>query len=110
MLINEYQDRSTRTLNRALSDDEQLLNHVIGLVGEAGEVLDLLKKYRFQGHDLNKKKMIEELGDVFYYLAGIATSLNVDLERVAQNNIDKLLKRYPDGFNPEYSRNRDGTA
>lgn len=110
MQINEYQNASTRTLNRALSDDEQLLNYVIGLVGESGEVLDQLKKYRFQGHDLNKKKMAEELGDVFYYLAGVATSLNLDLDKIAQGNIDKLLKRYPQGFDPEYSRNRDGTA
>jgi len=107
MEINEFQQRSTRTLNRALSDSEQLLNQVIGLVGEAGEVLDLLKKHRYQGHDLNKKKLAEELGDVFYYLAGIATSVNIELDKVAQGNIDKLLKRYPDGFDPEYSVNRD---
>ena len=107
MEINDYQQRSTRTLNRALSDSEQLLNMVIGLVGEAGEVLDLLKKHRYQGHDLNKKKLAEELGDVFYYLAGVATSVNLDLDKVAQGNIDKLLKRYPDGFDPEYSVNRE---
>lgn len=107
MNINEFQQKSTRTLNRSLSDNEQLLNQVIGLVGEAGEVLDLIKKYRYQGHDLNKKKLTEELGDVFYYLAGIATATGIELENVAQGNIDKLLKRYPDGFDPEYSVNRE---
>lgn len=107
MDINEFQQKSTRTLNRALPDSEQLLNMVIGLVGEAGEVLDLLKKHRYQGHDLNKKKLAEELGDVFYYLAGVATSVNIDLDKIAQGNIDKLMKRYPDGFDPEFSVNRD---
>ena len=107
MDINDFQQKSTRTLNRALPDSEQLLNMVIGLVGEAGEVLDLLKKHRYQGHDLNKKKLAEELGDVFYYLAGVATSVNIDLDKIAQGNIDKLMKRYPDGFNPEFSVNRD---
>lgn len=107
MNISEFQTKSTRTLNRGLSDNEQLLNQVIGLVGESGEVLDLLKKYRYQGHDLDKKKLKEELGDVFYYLAGIATAVGLDLGDIAQGNIDKLLKRYPDGFDPQYSVNRD---
>lgn len=107
MEILDFQQRSTRTLNRALSDNEQLLNQVIGLMGEAGEVLDLIKKYRYQGHDLDKKKLAEELGDVFFYLAGIATATGLDLSNIAQGNIDKLLKRYPEGFTPFHSVNRD---
>ncbi len=106
MKINEYQKLAMRNLNPALNNDEVLLNGVMGLCGESGEVIDILKKHLSQGHELNKEKMAEELGDVAWYLAETAYALGYDLEEILQMNIDKLKKRYPDGFRVEDSIHR----
>ena len=106
MTINEYQSLAMTTLNKELTNDQVLLNGVMGLCGESGEVIDLLKKHLSQGHPLNKEKMIEEVGDVAWYIAEIAYALGVDLETVLANNIKKLKERYPDGFSKEKSINR----
>ena len=107
MTINEYQKLAMTTLNKELSNEQALLNGCMGLCGESGEVIDLLKKHLSQGHDLNKEKMIEEIGDVTWYIAEIAYALNVDLETVLTKNIEKLKKRYPEGFSVERSLNRE---
>ena len=106
MTINEYQKLAMTTLNKKLSNEQTLLNGCMGLCGESGEVIDLLKKHLSQGHDLNREKMIEEIGDVAWYIAEIAYALNVDLETVFTKNIEKLNKRYPEGFSVERSLNR----
>ena len=106
MTINEYQTLAMTTLNKELTNDQVLLNGVMGLCGESGEVIDIVKKHISQGHVLNKEKLIEELGDVAWYLAETAYALGVDLESVLQSNIDKLKKRYPEGFSVEKSVNR----
>lgn len=106
MTINEYQRLAMTTLNKELSNSEVLLNGVMGLCGESGEVIDLLKKHLSQGHPLNKEKMLEELGDVAWYMAEIAYALGADLESVLANNIKKLKERYPEGFSVEKSINR----
>jgi len=107
MTINEYQKLAMTTLNKELSNEQTLLNGCMGLCGESGEVIDLLKKHLSQGHDLNREKMIEEIGDVAWYIAEIAYALNVDLETVFTKNIEKLKKRYPEGFSVERSLNRE---
>nr|WP_321022980.1 nucleoside triphosphate pyrophosphohydrolase family protein [Clostridium neonatale] len=73
---------------------------------ETGEVIDIIKKYLYQGHELNKEHVTEELGDVMFYITNLATLLGIDMQDVLQNNVDKLLKRYPNGFEKEKSVNR----
>ena len=80
MTINEYQKLAMRTSNPEVDRDGMLLNGVMGLCGEAGECIDLVKKNRFQGHELDRDRLIGELGDVAWYLAEAATALGVDLE------------------------------
>ena len=106
MEINEYQKEAMKSLNPSLNNDEVLLNGVMGLCGESGEVIDILKKHLSQGHELNRDKMIEELGDVAWYLAETAYALGVDLDTVLRKNLDKLKKRYPEGFSVKDSINR----
>ncbi len=106
MEINEYQKEAMKSLNPSLNNDEVLLNGVMGLCGESGEVIDILKKHLSQGHELNRDKMIEELGDVAWYLAETAYALDVDLDTVLRKNLDKLKKRYPEGFSVTDSINR----
>jgi len=107
MTINEYQKLAMTTLNTELDKKDVLINGVMGLCGESGEVIDIVKKHLAQGHELDKEKIIKELGDVAWYMAEIATVLDVDLEDVLVQNIEKLKKRYPEGFSTEKSINRE---
>ena len=106
MTINEYQKLAMTTLNKDLTEKEVLINGVMGLCGESGEAIDLVKKWLAQGHELDKDKLIKEIGDVAWYIAEIATALDVTLEEVLARNIEKLKARYPDGFKYEDSLNR----
>ena len=128
MTINEYQIEALRTENgmsicyphifvpiefegRCLLSERtylsKLLNGLIGLNGEAGEAIDILKKYLFQGHELNVEHIAKELGDVAWYLAVSADAIGYKLEDILQMNVDKLKKRYPNGFKTELSINRN---
>ena len=106
MNLNEYQKLAQRTCNMTQHPIDKIQNGVLGMCGEAGECADLLKKYRHQGHILDPDKMIEEIGDVLWYVAETAAGMGTTLEEVAQRNIAKLMKRYPDGFDPERSIHR----
>ena len=106
MTINEYQQLAMTTLNKDLDKRDILINGVMGLCGEAGEAIDLVKKWLAQGHELNEEKLIKEIGDVAWYIAEIATALGVTLEDVLEKNIAKLKARYPNGFKYEDSINR----
>ena len=106
MTINEYQNLAMTTLNPELSKKDVLINGVMGLCGESGEAIDIVKKWLAQGHDLDREKLARELGDVAWYLAEAATALDMDLETILQGNLDKLAKRYPEGFQTQRSLNR----
>lgn len=106
MTANEYQKEALRTANKDLSFKDQLNNGLMGLCGEAGEAIDILKKAMYQGHKLDFEHLAKELGDVAWYLAISAYVLGYDLETILQMNIDKLRERYPKDFDPELSINR----
>lgn len=106
MTVNDYQKLAMVTLNPKLSKQEILLNGVMGLCGESGEAIDLVKKHLFQGHALDQQAIAKELGDIAWYLAETATALDIPLETIFETNIEKLKKRYPDGFNARRSVNR----
>ena len=106
MTINEYQEKALRTAG-GYQGDSLLLNGVMGLCGESGECIDIVKKTMFQGHPLDREHLAEELGDVAWYLAVTAKGLGYDLESIMQRNVDKLMKRYPDGFETERSMHRE---
>ena len=106
MTIHEYQDLAMRTLNPRLSQKDVLINAVMGLCGESGECIDIVKKWLAQGHDLDREKLAKELGDVAWYLAEAATALELPLEQILEANIEKLKRRFPEGFSVEASINR----
>lgn len=106
MTINEYQREALRTENGMSKEYPRILNGLMGLNGEAGEALDILKKHLFQGHELDEAHLAKELGDVAWYLAVSADALGYPLETILQMNVDKLRERYPDGFEVDKSLHR----
>lgn len=106
MNFTEYQINAVRTQPNG-NLQALLSNFSMGLAGEAGETVDYLKKVVFHGHKMDYKHIEKELGDVMWYIANIADVLEIDLQEVAEMNIEKLKARYPDGFSEEKSVNRD---
>lgn len=112
MKLNEYQELSKRTMPDYLTWEDKRLaisNYSMGLAGESGEVIDILKKAVHHGHMLDVAEVKTELGDVLHYAAGLATMIGANLEDIAAGNIDKLLERFPNGFTAEDSINRIDT-
>lgn len=97
MTINEYQQLALRTESHTNSDLDRILQGVMGLAGESGECVDLMKKHIFQGHSLDSEHLMKELGDIAWYLALTADAIGFTLEEVLETNIEKLESRYPDG-------------
>ena len=108
MNINDYQEAALRASNKGrLTDKELLTSCVLGLSWKSEDCADIVKKHLFQGHELDTEKLANDLGDVAWYLAVTAKVIGLDLETVLQMNVDKLYKRYPDGFSAERSIHRE---
>lgn len=107
MTLNEYQRLAQRTARKDISPDDHLMNGILGLSGETGECADLVKKCFYQdGRDI-REKLLDECGDVMWYLAEIASAMGWDLDDVAEHNIAKLRYRYPTGFSADRSLHRE---
>lgn len=106
MNFKEYTENMKRTAGSLELNDENLCWGAMGISEEAGEVTDYLKKVVFHKHELDRNKLTEELGDVLWYLACTAELIGCDLEEIAVMNIEKLKKRYPEGWDVEKSKNR----
>lgn len=104
MDFDEYQFLAMRT--SPYKDNRLKLYHsVFGMTSEAGEVAGIMQK-TFQGHDLDEEHMAKEIGDVLWMITEACDALNLSLDDVAQMNIEKLKKRYPNGFETERSLHR----
>lgn len=110
LTINDYQTAALRTANTSAMDNpfEKITNGSLGLCGESGEVADHLKKFKYQGHELDRDYLAKELGDICWYVALLADGIGYDLETIMQLNIEKLKKRYPEGFSINKSLYREG--
>ena len=106
MTLDDYQQLALRTAGNHGDFERTLIYTALGLNGEAGETAELVKKTFFHGHDLEADKLKNELGDVLWYVAVMAKAMDWSLDEVAQDNIDKLARRYPEGFSAERSRRR----
>ena len=103
---NVYQKLAMKTVNPELTKKDMLVNGVMGLNGESGEVIDVVKKHMFQGHDLDVDKIKKELGDVMWYVAEVCEALDLSMDEVMETNITKLSNRFKNGFTKEESINR----
>ncbi len=103
---NKYQELAMRTNRPEATPEQNLINGCLGLSGETGEVCDIVKKCMFQGHELEKERILDECSDVLWYLTLTVKSIGYSLNDAMEYNIDKLKKRYPDGFEVKRSINR----
>lgn len=114
--MNDYQSDALRTLSTQfhLSDDAgengvspDLLHGAIGLATEAGELLDAVKRSLFYGGQLDRTNLVEELGDLEWYMAVIRHAVGVEQDEVQRINIEKLKARYPEKFTSDDALQRD---
>jgi NTP pyrophosphatase (non-canonical NTP hydrolase) len=104
MTLDEYQRAAARTMNAGLGGDERLIDAAAGLAEEAGEVLGIVRKYLYMHQPLDRERVTQELGDVLWCLSAVATCLGRTLDEVATRNVERLQRRYPEGYSDEASR------
>ena len=105
MLGSEYQKLASRTINNELTKKEQEMHALHGLVGEIGELHSLYQK-EYQGHAFDEHHAMSEVSDMMWFIAEYCTAIGWSLDDVMQYNIDKLIARYPDGFETDKSIHR----
>lgn len=106
MRVDEYQTLAARTINKSLTPVEMLLHALHGLSAEVGELHGIYQK-SYQGHEVKDEDLKKEVGDVAWMLAEFCTAKGWELEDICQMNIDKLRRRYPQGFSEERSIHRE---
>lgn len=104
--LDAYQALARRTLNPALDAKARLLDAAAGLSEEAGELLGAVRKHLFQERPLDRDAITRELGDALWCLSAVATSLGISLGDVAHGNLDKLRRRFPEGFTADAALRR----
>jgi NTP pyrophosphatase (non-canonical NTP hydrolase) len=102
----QYREAIDRTMNHDLTEKEKLSMLALGIAGEAGEIVDTIKKIVYHGHELDKEELIKELGDLEWYITHLKKHYDISDDIVRITNVMKLNKRYKDGFSEEASRNR----
>jgi NTP pyrophosphatase (non-canonical NTP hydrolase) len=107
MDANTYQRLAMRTATPGLEQRRRLIAAALGLCGESGEFAEVVKKYEFHAHPLDEAELRKELGDVLWYAALACEALGLQLGDVMAENIEKLRRRYPDGFSGERSLHRE---
>lgn len=114
--MKDYIEQATRTatgdvlnISERLCEIDiiHLLHGAMGICTEGGELLDALKKHIYYGKGLDTVNIVEELGDVLWYVALICRTLGVSLDEVMQKNIEKLRTRYPENFSETNALFRD---
>jgi len=106
MTLNEYQRLAERTINTALDRRDIEMHALHGMVGEIGEIHSIYQK-KYQGHPVDEGDLMKEVGDLMWFVAEFAFAHEWELDDVGQMNIDKLRRRYPDGFSAERSVHRE---
>lgn len=105
MTLNEYQTLAARTIRGDLTPTEARQHALFGMAAEVGELLSIFQK-ELQGHEVSEDHLIKEGGDVLWMIAEFFSTYRIGLDEVAKTNIEKLKKRYPDGFDVDKSIHR----
>ena len=107
MDIQSYQKLAARTLPKLSSEQEDIQHMLFGMMTELGELVDTYKKHYAYGKELDLVNVMEEMGDIMWYWAGMCTITGINTSGTLQVNIDKLIARYPDKFEKELALIRD---
>jgi NTP pyrophosphatase (non-canonical NTP hydrolase) len=105
--LDIYQKLAGRTAGAGGDGERRLVIAALGIAGEAGEFANMVKKLTAHGHEISTTNLADELGDILWYVAEAATACNLKLSDIARDNVEKLRKRYPEGFSQERSINRE---
>ena len=100
----EYQKGVERTRNKYCSAEDEVKSYCLGMSSEVGKLIGHMKNVWKRLDDVN---IVEGMGDIFWYITAIASTLEIDIDEVLNYNLIKLEKRYPDGFDPFKSINRN---
>lgn len=106
MTMTEYQQLAQRTINENLDAQEKMMHALHGMASEVGEIHGNYQK-SYQGHEVDGRELQKELGDLLWFITEFCTAAGWDLGYIAHKNIEKLRKRYPEGFSAERSINRE---
>ena len=101
-----FQREARRSLRDDLPYEAMCSNMCMGLAGEIGEVIDIMKKHIYQGKELDITDVIEEVGDVLWYIANFCNVNNITMDECMESNIKKLRKRFPNGFTTKDANER----
>jgi NTP pyrophosphatase (non-canonical NTP hydrolase) len=109
--FDAYQSLALRTASPQSTESEttMLTSAALGLSGESGEIADHVKKIVYHGHPLDdetRDKIAKEIGDILWYCAIGSRGFGISLADIARMNVEKLRKRYPEGFTTERSVHR----
>lgn len=103
----EYQNAAQRTLPILLEGKDNINHMLFGLITEVGELVDTHKRALAYKTELDMLNIEEEMGDILWYLAGLATFYKLSLNNVASKNIAKLRTRFPEKFEEVLAVNRN---
>ena len=106
MKLKEYQEACKRTAKKFDSKDVEIATWGLGITGEAGDVASCIKKVFAHENEEVREGIRENLGDTLWYIAMICNFFNWDMEKVLEENIEKLKKRYLEGFTIEDARRK----
>lgn len=98
MELDTYSQLAMRTAKNMGSLKMDLIHGALGIASDAGELVDAIKKHTVYGKELDTTNVIEEIGDCLWFLALIASALDIKLSHVAEINIQKLERRYPEKY------------
>lgn len=96
--LDVFQEEALRSMRSDLPYEAICSNMCMGLAGETGETVDIFKKHIYQGKDLDINDVIEEIGDILWYIANLCNVNKITMKECMESNIEKLRKRYPNGF------------
>lgn len=103
--FKEYQQKAARTINQEL-DQRDVENHaLLGMASEVGEIQGLYQKV-YQGHEIDDEHLKKEVGDLLWFVAEFCTCKGWDMGDIGELNIQKLIGRFPNGFEADKSLHR----
>ena len=105
-LVNQTCKDGQSVIQDLNADRAHLIHMLMGIVGEAGELMDAIKKHTIYNKPLDRENVIEELGDIEWYMQGLRAHLGISRDAVLQYNIEKLKKRYPDKYTDAHAQLR----